>query len=513
MLKSLGFLAPAALLLTSPTRAEPAPHKTEATQLSGKVSTAAASYQQETQGSEGRYYADNFVPLRDDVRAFERDPDSRYTYCIRNVAQYECLSYGSDGNTRRTRYTATAHGTGFAYQHDGEETRLLTNEHVVAWPYVTDPEHRVEEVPLGCKLLSQKLQIVDNENDLYEADDVPLTRVVDDRALDAAVVRAKAKLRLLPYRMGHASALSPGDVVLVRGFPLGAFAAYNTGKVTNTLDEDRYRQWDHADFIVDAQLSSGNSGSPVLALNRKTGEYELVGIFHASYESASSLNAVIAIEQLAELMFQLKRSPPAQAALGAEPLTDAAKRLNLQKALADKSVVPYIGLGGLPIRLHLIGGKVLFEVFSKGFPLEDQRTALLVDEPAPDGSGRLGQIWFGSDRGYRAYASKDLDADSARSLKRILQRLYELSSSTLAYRVVMSHVPDSRQEVQRRATLQRVLSRAAAQDGELAQQLLELVQDKSPASTDQALPLAEVFSQLTLPTSIALTPASSTKPE
>lgn len=512
MFKLLGAVQSFVLLLSTVSHAEPAPSKTEATQLSGKDVVAVPAKQPELQGTEGRYYSDNFVPLRDDVRAFERDPNNRYTYCIRNVATYECLSYSSDGSMRRRQHKATAHGTGFAYQHDGDETRILTNEHVVSWPYVTDPEHRVEDVPLGCKLVSQKLQIVDNENDEYEADDIPLTRVVDDRALDVAVVRAKSKLRLLPYRIGRALALSPGDVIIVRGFPLGAFAAYNTGKVINTLDEDRYKHWDHADFIVDAQLSSGNSGSPVLALNRKTGEYELVGVFHASYVSASSLNAVIAIEQLSELMFQLKRTSRAQAALGGEPLTDSAKRLNLQKALAEKNVVPYIGLGGLLIRLHAVEDKLLFEIFSKSFPLDDQRTALILDSAAPDGSGKLQQVWFGSDRGYRGYAIADLDADSAGSLKRVLQRLYDLSSSTLAYRAILSHVPDSRQEVQRRAALQRVLSRAASQDGELAQQLMDLAQDKSPASTDQALPLAEVFSQATLPVSVALTPTEQTKP-
>lgn len=140
---------------------------------------------------EGQYYADSFSPLRDDVRDFERDPANRYTYCIRNVATYECLSYASDGSVRRRQHRKTAHGTGFAYQHDGEETRILTNEHVVFWPYVTDPEHREENVPLGCKLVNQKLHIVDNEDDAYEGDDIALTRVIDDRALDAAVVRAK----------------------------------------------------------------------------------------------------------------------------------------------------------------------------------------------------------------------------------------------------------------------------------------------------------------------------------
>lgn len=446
--------------------------------------------------AEARPYSDTFLPLREDVRAFELDPANRYTYCIRNVATYECLSYSSDGAVRRRQHRAVAHGTGFAYAADGEETRLLTNEHVVSWPFVTDTEHKVEDVPLGCKLLSQKLHIVDNEDDEYEKDDIPLLRVVDDRALDAAVVRAKVKLRVLPYRIGRSSALSVGNVVMVRGFPLGVFQAYNTGKIINTLDEDRYKHWDHADFIVDAQLSSGNSGSPVLALNRKSGEYELVGIFHANYTSANSLNAVIAIEQLRELMFQLKPRARPQVALGAEPLPEPEQRARLLKALADKHFVAYVGLGALPVRIHAVGERLLFEIFSKRFPLADQRIALLLDAPAPESWGALQQVWFGNERGYRSYTLAELDAETGGALKRVLQRLYALSGSTLAYREATNQVPESRQSVQQRILFQRTLTRAAAQDSDVAQQITELAAEQSPTTAEAALSLARVFAQL-----------------
>lgn len=459
----------------------------------------------------GRYYADSFGPLREDVWAFEHDPANQYTYCIRNVATYECLNYGSDASIRKRRYTATAHGTGFAYQHDGETTRLLTNEHVVAWPAVTDAEHPVEDVPSGCKFLSQKLQIVDNDEDEYEEDDVPLTRVVDDRALDVAVLRARGKLRLLPYRLGRTASLSAGDVVVVRGFPLGVFAAYNTGKIINTRDEDRYRHWDHPDFIVDAQLSSGNSGSPVLALSRKTGEYELVGVFHASYTRASSLNAVIAIEPLRELMYQLKRAPQPQGMALLEPLTESERRARIHGALGDKLAVPYVSLGTLPVRLHAVGRGLLFEIFSKRFPLDDRRVALILDAHGEGGAGKLQRVWFGGERGFRSYAADALDAETAGVVGRVLQRLYEVANSTLSYRETAGRVADSQKALQQRTSLQRVLSRAAAQDGDLAQLLSDLARDKAPASAATALPIAEVFSQIEPPPSAGTLATSGTR--
>lgn len=458
--------------------------------------------------AESRYYADSFSPLREDVRAFERDPGNRYTYCIRNVATYECLSYASDGGVRRRQHRTTAHGTGFAYKLDGEDTRLLTNEHVVSWPFVTDAEHAVEDVPLGCKLVGQKLSIVDNDDDEYEPDDVPLTRVIDDRALDVAVVRAKGKLPLLPYRIGRSSELSAGDVVIVRGFPLGVFQAYNTGKIINTIDEDRYKHWDHTDFIVDAQLSSGNSGSPVLALNRKTGEYELVGVFHASYTRGRSLNAVIAIDQVRDLMLQLKRGTGPKARLLAEPLLEPAQRGRLQEALAGKDFTPFIGLGPLLVRVHAIGSTLLFEVYTKGFPLEDQRIALLVDAPAPQGFGRLEKVWFGNGRGYKPYGLAELGAEESGLLKRLMQRMYALASSTLSFRQILRGAPDSRQAVEQRTALRKALSRAAGQDTELAQLLLDLAQEKSPDTAEGALPLGEVLAQLQKPAAPEAGPVS-----
>ena len=47
----------------------------------------------------------------------------------------------------------------------------------------------------------------------------------------------------------------------------------------------------------------------MFAVSCKTGEFELVGIFHARYAGASALNVVVAIDQVRELMTTLKRSP------------------------------------------------------------------------------------------------------------------------------------------------------------------------------------------------------------
>src|SRR5690242_12267626 len=96
-------------------------------------------------------YADELTTLSSDAQAFDRSPEGVFSYCARNTATYECLSYARDGGVRRDRRKAVLHGTAFAYRKQGSDTFLLTNDHVASWPAVTDAQHVVEGIPAGCK--------------------------------------------------------------------------------------------------------------------------------------------------------------------------------------------------------------------------------------------------------------------------------------------------------------------------------------------------------------------------
>src|SRR5512133_2041536 len=53
------------------------------------------------------------------LQARARDREQRqpsYTFAIRTTAAYECPFYGADGELRRVRKRAVAHGTAFAYR-------------------------------------------------------------------------------------------------------------------------------------------------------------------------------------------------------------------------------------------------------------------------------------------------------------------------------------------------------------------------------------------------------------
>ena len=162
-------------------------------------------------------YAEDLSALSPLARDVEAHAPS-YSYAVRTTATYECVSYGADANLKRVRQSVTAYGTAFGYRRDGGETLLVTNDHVASWPAVTDDDHRIDGIASGCKRVSDALAIVDNDADDYPDDDVPLTRVVADPQLDVAILRAHAKLNVMPWRMGKSAGLSARAVVEVKAF-------------------------------------------------------------------------------------------------------------------------------------------------------------------------------------------------------------------------------------------------------------------------------------------------------
>src|SRR3954470_12677427 len=94
-------------------------------------------------------YADSLQIPSVRPRDLEQGRRSQYSYLIRSTAKYECPFFGPDGKLRRRRVQASELGSAFAYEVSGNDTYLMTNEHVAAWPEVTDTLRRVDGVPEG----------------------------------------------------------------------------------------------------------------------------------------------------------------------------------------------------------------------------------------------------------------------------------------------------------------------------------------------------------------------------
>ena len=192
---------------------------------------------------------------------------------------------------------------------------------------------------------------------------------------------------MLPYKIGKSAGLRQGNAVAVRGFPLGVMQAVSSGKVVNPYDRDQEQGWDHVDFVVDALLSEGNSGSPVLAASCKSRELELVGVYHAGYKGHSALNVVVGIDQLTEFMRKKRRMPRAIAAEGSPGAPGLAERGRVKDALAA-GTLPLFDFGGLVVRVEINDGALLYHLYGRQFPLDDRRVAVIEDLPKTGGVRR-----------------------------------------------------------------------------------------------------------------------------
>lgn len=429
-------------------------------------------------------YADDVAALLPLAREIERQAAS-YTFCVRSVATYECPYYDADGALRNSRKRAVAHGTAFAYRQQASGTLLLTNEHVVQWPEVTDGTRRVEGIPAGCRRTSQTAAVVDSEADEYDRDDVRLSPVAAEPRLDVAVLRAGTPLPLMPWSLGRSAAVRERNAVVVRGFPLGAFRANSLGKVISAYDHDDYGHWDHDDFVIDALLSSGSSGSPVLAVSCRTGQLELVGIYHAAYARGAALNVVVAIDQVRDLMTTLR--PERRPAGEARPL-DAAARRAVREA-ADGEVDPFFGFGRLAAGVRARpDGSLLFEIYSPDFPSSPAPVLALLDLPPSAGAtgfGELGAVFAGKTDAFRRLAPSSLDRDARVLADRILDALRRDARRGAEYRRALAEGEATKAQAARISRLRRELERSRAEREDLAATALDLA-DRLAASRSGA---------------------------
>ena len=355
-----------------------------------------------------------------------------FVFAIRNTATYEHVYYGRDGKLRRAYLRSVVHGTAFAFRVVNGETQLATNEHVANQPDVTDDEHPVEGVPTGSKKVREQLKIVRDETDDYEPGHIPLTKLMSDPQADTSVLKARKPLGVMPFRIGRSSALRPGNLVQVRGFPLGAFAAMNTGKVINPMMRDTERGWNHADFMVDALLAAGNSGSPVFAISCHTSEPELVGIYHAGYTDAAALNAVVAIDQLRDELDSLK-VPKREATLHGEITAQDRDRLVKQLfAEATRSVT--FPFGGRAVIVALVDPQQLrFSILEDDYPLSTQESMALIDR-GQNGFGTLDSIAVPVDGQLLEAPAQALEGDVRERFEKLYESLWRQVLGVADYR-------------------------------------------------------------------------------
>jgi serine protease Do len=443
-------------------------------------------------------YADTLQAQSLRTREIEQGPRGQFSYLVRSTAKYECPFFGPDGKLRRRRIQSSELGTAFAYEVSGSDTYLVTNEHVASWPEVTDSLHRIDGVPEGCKRVEDKLRIVRDERDDFEPGQIILQRIAVDPLLDAAILKTNQRLTVLPYRMGKSAGLRQGNMVEVRGFPLGVMQAVSSGKVVNPYDRDQEQGWDHVDFVIDALLSEGNSGSPVLAVSCKSRELELVGVYHAGYKGHGALNVVVGIDQLADFMRKKRHVPRAIAPDGAGA-PSVAERARVREALP--TTLPLFDFGGLVVRAEAEDGVLLYHIYGRQFPLDDRRVAVIEDLPKEGAFGELGRLWVQGSTGWRVWPPTALGADERDLLARVGDSIRLQILHTIDYRRALAN-PSSADERRKGRDLSRALARDNPLVRDLAANLLDTA-DRLSSGRDAA----QLASTIEAPPAVAPLPA------
>jgi len=188
---------------------------------------------------------------------------------------------------------SATNGCGYCVAHHGPRLVAALGDESLARAVARD--YREANLPARDRvLLDAAVALTCEPSERTKAD---VERVREYGFDDAAILKASQRLTILPYKIGKSAGLRQGNAVAVRGFPLGVMQAVSSGKVVNPYDRDQEQGWDHVDFVIDALLSAGNSGSPVFAVSCRTSEPELMGVFHAGYADATALNVLALFAQ------------------------------------------------------------------------------------------------------------------------------------------------------------------------------------------------------------------------
>ncbi len=262
--------------------------------------------------------------------------------------------------------------------------------------------------------------------------------------------------------------------MVVRGFPLGVMQAVSSGKIVNPYDRDQEQGWDHVDFVIDALLSEGNSGSPVLALSCKTRELELVGAYHAGYKGHGALNVVVGIDQLTDFMRKKRRVPRALAQEGTAGALGVAERTRVREAL-HAGTLPLFDFGGLFVRAEAGDDALYYHVFSRQFPVDDRRVAVLEDTAKTTGFGDITHLWVQGQTAWREWPLSALGADEHELVARIGESMRLQILHTVDYRRALAD-PASQEERKRGRELSRLLSRDQPLARDLANNLIDMAE-------------------------------------
>jgi len=184
------------------------------------------------------------------------------------------------------RNLSTAHGTGFITKDEG--IWIITNKHLVE-----------NAVGIGLKIMADGRKIETRAEIVYLS---PRT--------DIAILRLDENLskKVKYLKLGNSDSVTKGEFVVAIGNPYGFNETASVGIISNIVKKDSAQNENpslNKLFQMDMSINPGNSGSPLLNLNK-----EVIGVVFAVIGDAQGMAFAIPINLVKEEIKEMKKILP-----------------------------------------------------------------------------------------------------------------------------------------------------------------------------------------------------------
>lgn len=385
-------------------------------------------------------------------------------YCLRNTAIYEQVAYNNKGEIYQVKDKTESFGTGYAFKKIDGYTYLLTNYHVAYNPEISGT---------NAKLYTQKLEMVDNMDDTFIKDDIPLEIVALSPEKDIAVLRTKRDIKYYEPKILTRDKIKEGDKIILVGFPLAITETITEGIVSNVCHPDRYYDyweninWNHTDIIVDLASNPGNSGSPAFILKTEDGKenYYLSGLLHAGYSTgwssqAEGLKLVVSVDDFLSMMSVkdvIKRP-----IIKEKQLLSDENITKIKNYLKEDSINKFFTFGKEPASIDIKEGTIRFSLYSGDF--FDQLGAcetLIIEDNKTNGYGTVDKVEYKKDNKTHEVSAQNLNEPDKILCKEMYLLLVEKYLMYIQYRQVYKEGFDSKEKnIEAGYILDRIISHA-----------------------------------------------------
>ena len=325
------------------------------------------------------------------------DKINESVYCIRNIGIYNAQSLTDAAEDITLTNVEEGHGTGFAFKREDGCTYLMSNAHVVFLPLTMDYDDAYDQDNPRKKLVKQEIKIVDDKNDRFKDDDIPLEIVAMDHEKDISILRTEKELPIFVPETLSRDSLNTGEAVMMLGFPLAETKALTKGVISNLryshldFSPDLKSRFDHEDIIVDCATNPGNSGSPTFV--KRGDKYFLVGILHAGYRRAEGMKLVVPVD---DFTYMMGMNEVQKSTSGIERIVlNPEDKARIVSHIGESDINAYGIFGHQTAMIRMVDNRLQMTIFFTPLTFDGDHTdKLVLEDDGEDGYSSIDRVRY-----------------------------------------------------------------------------------------------------------------------